>query len=358
MTTVLNYKSDAIVELMQVPVKQRSKEWLQDSLQQAILLELATIPPYACGLWSIGPEEQSEPVRDAISGIIYDEMCHMGLACNMLTAIGGTPVIAHDLAVPVYPGPLPGGVRPGLEVFLSGLTEESLDMYSKIEEPEKKTAPAEGEAYPSIGAFYSAILESFEAHPDWIQKNTRQVHQGGVGVFKIEKLADVQKAIEKIKEEGEGSAASPDHPDTKTKLAHFYRFREILHGKKLVPVKWDYKGAEIPMPKALRMGRVPEGGWGSHPTSRPDKKTQDVLDEFNKAYSVMLRCLDACWQAKTEKQADDYMYKAIGQMRLLKDPAQKLMKIPLPVQNPLPEPERYGPEFLYVPGDEPGPFGA
>ena len=40
----------------------------------------------------------------------------MGLACNMLTTIGGTPQINTPAAVPKYPGHLPGGVRPHLTV--------------------------------------------------------------------------------------------------------------------------------------------------------------------------------------------------------------------------------------------------
>jgi len=59
-------------------------------------------------------------------------MFHLGLACNILSAIGGTPQILA--AVPTYPGPLPGDVRPQLTVYLGtlfslqGAAEELLNI--------------------------------------------------------------------------------------------------------------------------------------------------------------------------------------------------------------------------------------
>ena len=43
--TVLDYESDAIRDLMEVEEEARTDDWLQKSLQQAIMLELATLPP-------------------------------------------------------------------------------------------------------------------------------------------------------------------------------------------------------------------------------------------------------------------------------------------------------------------------
>src|SRR5262249_36943662 len=98
----------SIVELMQAPVETRDVEWLQQSLQSAIDLELSTLPPYLCGMWSI--KDSSTTAASLINSVVLEEMLHMGLACNMLTTIGGTPQI--DSGIPTYPGPLPGDVRP------------------------------------------------------------------------------------------------------------------------------------------------------------------------------------------------------------------------------------------------------
>src|ERR1700680_1404705 len=42
-----------IVRLMAVLPPNRDLQWLKDGLQGAIELELSTLPPYLCGMWSI-----------------------------------------------------------------------------------------------------------------------------------------------------------------------------------------------------------------------------------------------------------------------------------------------------------------
>ncbi|XVS68241.1 ferritin-like domain-containing protein [Actinosynnema sp. CA-299493] len=51
--------------------------------------------------------------------MLFDEMSHMALVGNMLSAIGGTPVPAREDVAPRCPGSLPGGVRPELEIHLA-----------------------------------------------------------------------------------------------------------------------------------------------------------------------------------------------------------------------------------------------
>ena len=88
-------------DMLSVPREQRDVDWLQTSLQMAVELELSTIPPYLCGLWSI--VTPSGPVHDNITSIVLEEMGHMGLACNMLTTIGGTPQINTTGPCPSIP---------------------------------------------------------------------------------------------------------------------------------------------------------------------------------------------------------------------------------------------------------------
>src|SRR5262245_58400143 len=116
--------SQKIVQLMQVPHEQHDLDWLRESLQAAVELEFATLPPYLCGLWSIKDPDRDRTVYNLILSVIIEEMLHMGLACNMLKAIGRTPQINNADFVPKYPGPLPGGVRPELTVYLAGLSKK------------------------------------------------------------------------------------------------------------------------------------------------------------------------------------------------------------------------------------------
>ena len=83
--------------------------WLRDALQLAIQLELSTLPPYLIARWTI--KEPNTPVERSIRVVTREEMSHLGLACNLLVAIGGTPLIADERVVPRYPTKLPGNVR-------------------------------------------------------------------------------------------------------------------------------------------------------------------------------------------------------------------------------------------------------
>jgi hypothetical protein len=68
---------------------------------------------------------------------LLEEMLHLGIVCNLLTTFEGTPKLATALAVPKYPGPLPGDVRPNLTVYLSGLTRQLVkEVYMEIEYPQ------------------------------------------------------------------------------------------------------------------------------------------------------------------------------------------------------------------------------
>ena len=42
-----------IIELLNIPPEKHDINWLKQALQWAIQLELATIPPYLCAMWSI-----------------------------------------------------------------------------------------------------------------------------------------------------------------------------------------------------------------------------------------------------------------------------------------------------------------
>lgn len=354
MNALLYARSNRILELMEHPTERRDADWMRDAAQQAVLLELATLPPYLCGLWSIETSTGDGSVFDTLREIIFDEMSHLGLACNLLTTIGGTPVLADETVVPRYPGPLPGGVRPELSVFLSGLTKDAVEMYSRIEEPDHPLVRAVAE-HTSIGAFYTALLEAFRMHPERItgahQLTMLMPHHGeGNDVVPLTTLASVESAIDVIKEQGEGTSASPEnpHPGAEGERAHYYAFREIFHERKLkknpATGKFEFTGAAIAVPEAMPMGIVPEGGWPRTGPSAPDAETIQILDEFNQAYSALLRALERPWRESDPSQAEQLLFDAVGQMSFLQDPALRLMARPIPGAGG----KTYGPEFRYV----------
>ena len=138
------------------------------------------------------------------------------------------------MQVPTYPGPLPGGVRPDLTVYLAGLSQESVGMYMQIETPEDPVAFA-ADTFPTIGAFYDAILAAFQGLTPPLSTAGQQAHglsvpnPGGAGpnlsepLTVLQTLADVEQAIATIKDQGEGTSTSPDAPEFGGELAHYYQ---------------------------------------------------------------------------------------------------------------------------------------
>lgn len=316
-----------IVDLMQVSEEVRDIQWLQESLINAVQLELATLPPYLSAYWSI--KDSTEKAATFINDIFFDEMKHMGLAANMLVSVGGVPQI--DTAVPRYPGPLPGGVHPGLIVHLQGITKDYVqNVCMQIELPENPLAKAV--TFTTIGAFYDAIAAAFTALNPPISLTNQQA--SSIGVTKITTVADALKAIELIKVEGEGTTDSPD--DSPGDLAHYYKFGSIYYGKEIVKKgnQWVWEGADVPFPDAFPMAPVPAGGWANAPGVPANVK--DLLTEFNGAYKNVLVGLQKAWTGQGSLGA------AVGAMFNLQSPAQSLMQIAIGGGTA----GNYGPDFV------------
>src|SRR4051794_33898240 len=103
---------------------------LKDLLTAAVKLELSTIPPYLCALYSIQPRGNNE-AKLVIRSVVVEEMLHMVLAANVLNAIGGEPRVSGPDHAPRYPHELPDGVVMDLLPF----APESVEAFLKVENP-------------------------------------------------------------------------------------------------------------------------------------------------------------------------------------------------------------------------------
>lgn len=97
---------------MAEPPEGRGADWLKDALQQALMLELATLPPYLSGLWSIKEPSEDGVAAEAIRRIVFDEMSHLGLACNLLTTIGEFPASPTSARCRSTPARCPAAYAP------------------------------------------------------------------------------------------------------------------------------------------------------------------------------------------------------------------------------------------------------
>ncbi|MFI9805107.1 ferritin-like protein [Streptomyces sp. NPDC052301] len=322
----------SVARLLAVPEAGRGIGWLRSALQVAVELELATIPPYLCGWWSIR-DRRGEAAR-LIRRVVGDEMYHLGVVCNLLVAVGGRPRIRQ--AAPHYPGPLPGGVRPGVHVYLSGLTRAFVhDVMMAIEAPEHPLARTT-QAH-SIGHFYGHLMAAFRRTAPHLSPRGQLSDRIGSDVLRpVRTLDDVERSIEIIKEQGEGTAASPadafhgDHP------AHYYAFAEIYHGRRLRRTAhgWHFTGAAVPFPDARPMARVPAGG-----RPHPPAPVRRLLAQFDGTYHAVLDALDRAWRGG----GPSALGAAVHAMRGMEGPAVQLMETKIPNA-----PGTYGPQFRPV----------
>jgi rubrerythrin len=200
-----------------------SHEGLKTALQQSIMLEHATIPAYLYALYSIKPGANGE-IQRLILSIVLEEMLHMALASNILSAIGGAPVIDEPGFIPTYPGPLPGSVEAGLSVPLARLSLDLVqNVFMVIEEPEdpihfpvKELALAPGPPL-TIGSLYRAIEAQIKAQGQaiFVGDPARQVTHGfpAAELFAVTDVDSAVKAIDVIVEQGEGTKQSPLDPE-------------------------------------------------------------------------------------------------------------------------------------------------
>lgn len=313
-----------------------SKEDLLVALQQAIELEHSTIPPYLCALYSIKPGTNTE-VADLIRSVVIEEMLHMALVSNLLVSVGGSPQIGNPGFVPRYPGPLPGGLRGGLTVRLRRCSIAQVrDVFMSIEEPEDTEEPVDRRGYPggpnevhpyTIGWFYDEIKKALKdlsgAGQITFGNAERQVSDWtGTGkLYVINSLEDALAAIDEIKVQGEG--ASPLNPDdTDRELAHYYKFSEIVNGRRIVVGLhgYSYTGEHIPFD--------PDGVWPmmDDPDTAlllPGSRALILSNQFSETYQTLLNGLHRCFNGEP-----DYIGQAVGIMYSLSVIARRLMQTP------------------------------
>ncbi|XP_035700237.1 uncharacterized protein LOC118432734 [Branchiostoma floridae] len=256
-------------------------EKLRENLQSAIELEWATIPPYLNAALSI-KEGTNKPVNGILWSILGNEMDHMALAANMLNAIKGKPVL-NAAKAPRYPGPLPAGCLPDLNVTLEKMTRAHTErVFMGIETPEcedsvtkfhdhlsKAASPdlqasnkmsekvedafpgllakcdEEGYSPDTIGAIYIhkilCPMYKLEIQAQGSPEGTIFTGDPGRQVsipFKVSNLTTAIRAIAFIISQGEGGDACNPYVDDqfaennkKNVPSHYFKFAEIVHGK-------------------------------------------------------------------------------------------------------------------------------
>ena len=260
-----------------------------------------------------------EQWRKTIANIATQEMLHLALVQNVLSAIGAAP----HLARPNLPQPA-GHYPPGVVLTLLPFGDAALTHFMFLERPEgmdlgdadglaatERSAPQmeEGEIVPrlqdfaTVGHLYRSIEEGIKhlsskygerwlfVGPPNAQANGE--HFGWPALVEVVDAASAQRAIDTILEQGEG-------PRGHWRNAHFGRFVEILD--EFDELKKSNPRFDPVRPVLPARVRPPEGDRVTPLIEDP--LTAKCTDLFNVSYEVLLQTLGRYF-AHTEESSSE-----------------------------------------------------
>lgn len=339
----------------------RSREDLALHLRWALSVELSTIPPYLCSLYSI--TDNTTDAYRVVRSVAVEEMLHMMLAANMLNSIGASAEITTDL-VPKYPGFMPHHAAGGPFIQLQALSAPLLTtVFMAIEQPESSPrAPAEGDHFQTIGQFYKAVEEGFEhcverygedglfGEDTGFQRSDTYFGSGGGRLFEVHDLRGAKRAINEITQQGEG-ATRPRPPQPGDEpfggYDHYGRRSDGTYGP-ILGIPWelshyrkfqDLATGEIAIPATYPMTPNPS-------TERFDGQVRALSALFDAGYTLVLKALTATFT--TRATAESFFRVAFPLMRdVLPTLAGLLVQTPIePAADPTLGPNA-GPGFGY-----------
>jgi CDGSH-type Zn-finger protein/uncharacterized Fe-S cluster protein YjdI len=292
--------------------------------------------------------------RGIILDVAIEEMLHLGLVANLMSAVGATPHFARP-NFPVAPGYHPSGVT----VELSRFCKESVDHFVYLERPEGIDLPdgagfATAQPYvratrrdvlvPSaqdfltVGYLYRAVENGFAQLSGKLgaaalflgaprAQMTPEI-SGFAELIRVTDLASARAAIEAIVEQGEGS---PGHSEN----SHYVKFCAIQ--------------AEFAAMRAADPGFDPAWLTARNPVMRkpptPDGKVHitapeaaKLLDIGNATYGLMLRCLMGAFGQPAASDEDRRVFysTAIDLMHAVAPLAERLAQLPATSEGPVP----------------------
>lgn len=315
--------------------KQEVLSSLKKHLQTAITLEQSTHAPYLYAYWSIqGDSDHARHVKKFILSVIQEEMLHLAMACNILNAIGGSPVLNDPNILPSYPCALPGHSKTNnaFIVHLNKCCPESISNFMQIELPDEQavTTP-HSDGWCTIGEFYDEI-EALIRHNviddsdfSFGKQLDGSFNPAKGNLYTVTSRQEALDALEEIVDQGEGHSGKLYDKDHE--LTHYWKFRAI-HDLMQHEI-WNYQEDVVDA------------------CIDPDEKyfsteAKQLNRNFNMLYSELLDAMQAAFTS-TAPSLDE----AIQIMLSLQEPATQLMNIPLAGKK-----GNAAPTFSYIPLNE------
>jgi len=307
---------------------------LREQLQNAVLLEFSTLPLYLTSMYSI-VENCNTDAYQTIRDVVMQEMLHFVQAANILIAVGGEVIIDDPNYVPSYPGGLPGGVLPDLDVSLEKFNLRHVyDTMMAIETPiltfvarpdPEFTLNTIGQLYKEI-SLCTRILGDSIFDPTTAERQVRWPWTEPDSVGTVHIVTDGESArngIDQIIEQGEGEGPLKPSQIATGQYGHFYRFEEIVCQRRLIQTEeggYAYAGAPITYdPEGVYPMRDNPGG----DTIVPDSDCYTEAKAFHRTYRSFLRVLQETFNGEPNK-----IHQSIELMEALQVHAKKCMWTP------------------------------
>jgi hypothetical protein len=339
------------------------REHLWSLLIEAAQIEHMIMCQYLYACWSLKTEpdegltaEQADAIarwQDTITGIAIEEMLHLALVMNVMTAIGAAPSLSRP-NFPRHSEFLP----PGVEFALLPFGTDSLTHFLYLERPEgmervdaaefvPATPPPEPVAGPevmprvqgflTVGHLYRGIEQGISDLASRLGEPVLFVGEPRAQatperfrypqLIVVTDLASARAAIDEIIEQGEGARGD-------WRPAHYGRFLGIWNEyQKLREQDPSFEPARPVIPAFTQQPYDIE-----EPQPQPTEAlTREVAELFNLAYEVLLQVLTRFFTHtdETDEQLDTLVQTALGIMAdVLKPLGTALTRLPMGPGNP------------------------
>jgi CDGSH-type Zn-finger protein/uncharacterized Fe-S cluster protein YjdI len=299
---------------------------------------------------SAGELDMVKRWRGEILGVAIEEMSHLAMVCNILSATGAPAHFAHQ-NFPVAPGFHPAGVvvklapfdadtlqhfiyleRPHDSDVEDGAGFEPRQQYTRSNSPHRLMSITT--EYDTVGELYHAINEGLAAMAAELGEDRLIVgdvaHQIGPAVAALPDLRVVRclktahEALDEIVRQGEGAGAQAER-------SHFQRFLAVQneYAAALAANPGFAPGRPAAVNPVMRKPPTPEGKLWI--TAEP---AATLLDLGNALYNHCLRCLSLAYTGVNADVQRVLVQTAIDLMRLLTPVASRLTELPANAEHP------------------------
>lgn len=279
-----------------------ARTWLVRALRTALRIEMTVIPPYLVAMWSIKTPNHA---RAFLADVAREEMLHMGLICNTMASLGVDPPLLDESVVPKFPARLPAIIRQDIDVRLRSFSSDLLrEVFIAIEEPSSASFRwDEGRRYWTIGAFYEVLEIVLRLVPASRFAVRNQIELAEIALTPVTSPAKAGDAMRLIRVQGEGTPGPLFGTDPLDDVAHYFRFCEILQGRRLVVAAdgtWDFSGDVVTSPSPADVYRI----------VGPADPALAEAEAFDATYTGMLSAFADAWRtgmAEPLERAQDLM---------------------------------------------------